>query len=174
MGDEGLHILTFAPLVSPRTPQFDQKICLQLQNSETTTAIDYMPDKRVKPVDEAKADVTANDQVAADVRREMSNASISTKMKEGGSLQRNIPIIDLSNQRYVNLLQERIRELEEKHAQSVSEQRSSPQVGTISNQGSTEQRPLSPASLSDGVLDLDNSGAFELLEFGTSNRIGLT
>jgi hypothetical protein len=29
-----------------------------------------------------------------------------------------------------------------------------------------DQRPLSPASLSDGVLDLENSGAFELLEFG--------
>jgi hypothetical protein len=30
-------------------------------------AIDYTPDKHVRPVDEAKADVTVNDQVAADV-----------------------------------------------------------------------------------------------------------
>jgi hypothetical protein len=96
-------------------------------------------------------------------------------VKEGDSLQRT-NIVELSNQRYVSLLQERIRVLEEKqNTQSVSEAgRNSPQNGIVTNQGSSEQRPLSPASLSDGVLDLDNSGAFELLEFGMTNSIYLT
>jgi hypothetical protein len=75
---------------------------------------------------------------------------------------------------YVSLLEEKVRQLEEKqNAQPASADSLEDHSGNISPNAlsgqdriGSDQRPLSPASLNDGVLDLENSGAFELLEFG--------
>jgi hypothetical protein len=75
---------------------------------------------------------------------------------------------------YVSLLEEKVRQLEEKqNARPVPADSLDDHSGNISpiaqsgqDQIGSDQRPLSPASLNDGVLDLENSGAFELLEFG--------
>ena len=72
---------------------------------------------------------------------------------------------------YVSLLEEKVRQLEKQNgrpasADSLEDHSVSPNARSGPDQMGSDQRPLSPASLNDGVLDLENSGAFELLEFG--------
>jgi len=71
---------------------------------------------------------------------------------------------------YVSLLEERIRLLEETQSTKTA---ICEQPATISHQtmnaperATVEQLPLSPSSLNDGLLDLENSDAFEHFEFG--------
>jgi hypothetical protein len=79
---------------------------------------------------------------------------------------------------YVSLLEEKVRQLEEKQnarpASAGSLEDHSGNISPIGRSGQdqigSDQRPLSPASLNDGVLDLENSGAFELLEFGCTRH----
>jgi transcriptional regulatory protein CAT8 len=168
-------ILTFTPL-SPQTPHFDQNMpSTPKQRSNHGHRLHAGQACQTCRRGKSRCDgkrPSCSGCLARDVE-----CQYLDKSERGGFSPTYITPVELSNQRYVSLLQERIRVLEEKqNTQSVSERgQSSPQNGivAVSNQGSTEQRPLSPASLSDGVLDLDNSGAFELLEFGMSSSIYL-
>jgi hypothetical protein len=139
-------------------------------------ALGFSPGRHVRIVGVGRADAMVIDQDAVGVKPEMSNVNISKIVwREECFLQgTQIQKVCLM-ERYVSLLEERIRLLEETQSTktAIAEQGDSISHRTINNPkpAIVEQHPVSPTSLNDGVLDLENSEAFEHCELGTIESI---
>jgi len=131
-------------------------------------ATGFLRDKPVRAVGVVKADDGHRPKCSGCQARDIECHYLDKKMGARAGFSPTYQCRWTSDRRYVSLLEEKIRVLEERqNSQGVrnnSRNQSSPQPEQ--EQLINEQRPLSPASLSDSVLDLENSGSFELLEFG--------